>query len=75
MVRLFSAFVRVLRNLDDVDGLLATFQEFENNPSALSAEDRIRLLDFPDLATQVANIIATAPATLTKQDLLTKEGC
>jgi hypothetical protein len=72
MERLFSAFVRVLRNLDDADGLLVIFQEFESNPSALSAEDRIRLLDFPDLATQVANIIAAAPATLNKQDLLKK---
>ncbi|CEO59136.1 hypothetical protein PMG11_03822 [Penicillium brasilianum] len=35
-------------------------------------KDRIRLLDFPELATQVANIIAAAPATLTKQDLLKK---
>lgn len=72
MEHLFSAFVRVLRNLDDADGLLATFQEFENNPSALSAEDRIRLLDFPDLATQVANIAATAPTTSNKQDFLKK---
>ncbi len=71
MERLFSAFVRVRRNLDDVDSLLATFQEFENNPSALSLEDRIRLFDFPDLATQVANIAAAAP-TLNKQDLLKK---
>jgi hypothetical protein len=71
MVFLFSSFIRVLRNLDDADGLLATFHEFENNPSALSAEDRIRFLDFPDLATQVANIAATIP-TSTKQDLLKK---
>ncbi|KAJ5110900.1 hypothetical protein N7532_001435 [Penicillium argentinense] len=72
MEHLFPAFVRVLRNLDDADGLLAIFQEFENNPSALSAEDRTRLLDFPDLATQVANIAATAPTTLNKQDFLRK---
>ncbi|KAJ5085782.1 hypothetical protein N7532_010553 [Penicillium argentinense] len=72
MEHLFPGFVRVLRNLDDANGLLATFQEFENNPSALSAEDRIRLLDFPDLATQVANIAATASTTLNKQDFLKK---
>ncbi|KAJ6003074.1 hypothetical protein N7451_005621 [Penicillium sp. IBT 35674x] len=70
MEHLFSAFVRVIRNLDDADGLLATFQEFESNPSALSAEDRMRLLDFPDLATQVANIAATVPTNSNKQSFL-----
>jgi hypothetical protein len=72
MERLFSAFVRVLRNRDDADGLLATFEEFENNPSTLSAEDRIRLLDFPDHTTQVVNIAAIALITSNKQDLLKK---
>ncbi|KAJ6000176.1 hypothetical protein N7481_000585 [Penicillium waksmanii] len=69
---LFSAYVRVTRNLDDADGLLAIFQEFENNPSAISAEDRARLLDFPDLPTQLANITAIAPTISNKQDFLKK---
>ncbi|KAJ5650418.1 uncharacterized protein N7484_004141 [Penicillium longicatenatum] len=72
MEHLFSAFVRVIRDLDDADSLLATFQEFENNPSALSAEDRMRLLGFPDLITQVANIAAIVPTTSNKQDFLKK---
>lgn len=53
MERLLSA-----RNLDDADDLLATFEGFENSPWALRAEDRIRLLSFPDHVTQVVNIIA-----------------
>lgn len=72
MESVFSAFIRVLRNLDTADGLLAIFQEFEKKPSALSAEYRIRLLDFPDLATQEANITAIASTTSTKQDFLKK---
>ncbi|KAK5797551.1 hypothetical protein VI817_003842 [Penicillium citrinum] len=40
MEHLLSSFVRVLRKLDDVDDLLAIFQEFENYPLALSTEDR-----------------------------------
>jgi hypothetical protein len=71
MERLFSAFVRVLRNRDDADGLLATF-EFDNNPSTLSAEDCIRLLYFPNHITQVVNIAAIALTTSNKQDLLKK---
>jgi hypothetical protein len=48
--------------------------EFENNPSALSAEDRVILFDFPDLVSQERNIAATAPATPTsnKHDFLKK---
>ncbi|KAJ5298836.1 uncharacterized protein N7443_006956 [Penicillium atrosanguineum] len=72
MENLLLAFVPLRRTLDDSDGLPATFQEFENNPSALSAEDRTRLLDLPDLATQVANIAITAPTTSNKQDFLKK---
>ncbi|KGO40773.1 hypothetical protein PEX1_051030 [Penicillium expansum] len=60
MERLFPSFMRVLRDLDDADVLLTTFQEFESNPSATSAEDRIRFLDFP------------AATTLSKQELLKK---
>lgn len=60
MEHLLSSFVRVLRKLDDVDDLLAIFQEFENYPLALSTEDRSRLLDFPDLATQIERIQGAA---------------
>lgn len=57
----------VLRSLDDADGLFATFEGFENNPAAFSAEDRIRLLDFPDYATK-----PIVPVTSNKQVLLKK---
>jgi hypothetical protein len=70
MEHLFPSFIRVIRNLDDATRLLATFQEFESNPSALSAEDRVRFLDFPDFSTQEANISATT--TLSKEELLKK---
>ena len=57
----------VLRNLDDADGLLATFERFGNKPSAFSAEDRIWLLDFPDYVTKAIVLV-----TSNKQDLLKK---
>jgi hypothetical protein len=34
---LFLSFIRVILNLDDPARLLATFHEFESNPSAISA--------------------------------------
>ncbi|KAJ5415213.1 hypothetical protein N7465_003908 [Penicillium sp. CMV-2018d] len=70
MEHLFPSFIRVIRNLDDATRLLATFQEFESNPSAISAEDRVRFLDFPDFSTQEANI--SAATTLSKEELSTK---
>lgn len=70
MEHLFPSFIRVIRNLDDATRLLTTFQEFESNPSAISAEDRVRFLDFPDFSTQEANISATT--TLSKEELLKK---
>lgn len=70
MEHLFPSFIRVIRNLDDPARLLATFQEFESNPSAISAEDRVRFLDFPDFSTQEVNI--SAATTLNKEDLLRK---
>ncbi|KAJ6185103.1 hypothetical protein N7519_006404 [Penicillium mononematosum] len=70
MEHLFPSFIRVIRNLDDATRLLATFQEFESNPSAISAEDRVRFLDLPDFSTQEANISATT--TLSKEELLKK---
>ncbi|KAJ5457060.1 hypothetical protein N7530_012334 [Penicillium desertorum] len=70
MEHLFPSFIRVIRNLDDATRLLATFHKFESNPSAISAEDRVRFLDFPDFSTQEANISATT--TLSKEELLKK---
>ncbi|CAG8250024.1 unnamed protein product [Penicillium nalgiovense] len=70
MEHLFPSFMRVIRNLDDATRLLATFQEFKSNPYAISAEDRVRFLDFPDFSTQEANISATT--TLSKEELLKK---
>jgi hypothetical protein len=66
----FLSFIRVILNLDDPASLLATFHEFESNPSAISAEDRPRFLDFPDFSTQEANI--SAATTLSKEELLKK---
>lgn len=70
MEHLIPSFIRVVRQLDDAASLLALFQEFESNPSAVRAEDRVWLLDFPDPSTQEANIAAAT--TLNKQDLLKK---
>lgn len=68
MEHLVPSFIRVIRHLDDAADLLAPFNEFENKPSAVHAEDRVRLLDLPDLSTQEANI--AAKTTLNKQDFL-----
>ncbi|KAJ5109761.1 hypothetical protein N7532_002406 [Penicillium argentinense] len=46
MDRLFGASIRAQRGLDDADHL-ELFQTFENNPSGVSAEERISLLDLP----------------------------
>jgi hypothetical protein len=70
MEHLFLSFIRVMQNLDDAARLLATFEEFESNASAISAEDCVRFLDFPDFSTQVANI--SAITTLSKEELLKK---
>jgi hypothetical protein len=70
MEKLFSSFIRVLRNLDDAAELLATFEELESNLSAASIEDHVRFLDFPDVSTQEANIAAAT--TLSKEELLKK---
>lgn len=70
MEHLFLSFIRVILNLDDPARLLATFHEFESNPSAISAEDRVRFLDFPDFSTQEANV--TAATALSKEELLKK---
>jgi hypothetical protein len=59
-----------MQNLDDAARLLATFEEFESNASTISAEDRVRFLDFPNFLTQVANI--SAAITLSKEELLKK---
>ncbi|KAE8415516.1 hypothetical protein BDV36DRAFT_262879 [Aspergillus pseudocaelatus] len=45
MEYLFGAYIRVQRGLDSANGLLDTSQAFENNPSCMNSEDRIRLLD------------------------------
>ncbi|KAB8217939.1 hypothetical protein BDV33DRAFT_232458 [Aspergillus novoparasiticus] len=68
MEHLFRSYIRVQRGLDTADGLLETFQTFENNPSGMSPEDRIRLLDLPPRSVQDENIAAVS--TLTKAELI-----
>lgn len=68
MERLFGAFIRVQRRLDDLPHLLELFQTFENKPSAINAQDCIRLLNLPPLSTQDENVAAVS--TLTKDGLL-----
>lgn len=68
MERLFGGFMRVQRGLDEVPHLLETYHAFKNNPSALSTQDRIRLLDFPPPSVQDENVASMS--TLTKHELL-----
>ncbi|GAB1217037.1 hypothetical protein ATERTT37_006258 [Aspergillus terreus] len=70
MEHLFRPFKRVQRGLDSVAGLLETFYAFENNPAAVSPEDRIRLLDLPPRPVQDENIAAVS--TLSKAELIQK---
>lgn len=50
--------------------MILLFHEFESKPSAVRAEDCVRLLDFPDPSNQEANIAAVT--TLSKPELLKK---
>jgi hypothetical protein len=70
MEHLFHAFRRVQKGLDNPDDLLELFQRHENlnDPSAVSVDDRIRLLDFPPRSVQDESI--TSVTTLTKNELL-----
>lgn len=70
MEHLFKAFLRVQRGFDTASALLETFNAFENNPAALSSEDRIRLLDLPPRSVQDDNIAAVS--SLTKAELIQK---
>jgi hypothetical protein len=70
MEHLFKAFLRVQRGFDTASALLETFNAFENNPEALSSEDRIRLLDLPPRSVQDDNIAAVS--SLTKAELIQK---
>jgi hypothetical protein len=68
MEHLFGAFIRVQRGLDDLNPLLELFHTFENNPSGVNAQDRIRFLDVPPLSVQHENVAAVS--TLSTDDLL-----
>lgn len=69
---LISTFTRVTRKLDDVNELIKSFPRLEelalSNPSGLTEQERLSLLDFPDPQLQQANITATTP--LRKSDLI-----
>ncbi|KAI0398695.1 hypothetical protein F4802DRAFT_592417 [Xylaria palmicola] len=62
MDQLIESFIRVHRRIDSADRLCESFSDLEtlalSDPSALSDEDRRRILDFPEPATQAANIAA-----------------
>ncbi|KAJ5974093.1 hypothetical protein N7481_011303 [Penicillium waksmanii] len=70
MEHLFQAFRRVQKGLDDADDLLELFQRHENlkDPSTVSVDDRIRLLDLPPRSVQDEAIASVT--TLTKKELL-----
>ncbi|KAL4897679.1 hypothetical protein BDV59DRAFT_168279 [Aspergillus ambiguus] len=68
MEHLFKSFIRVQRGLDTVSDLLETFSAFENSPTEVSPEDRIRLLDLPPRSLQDENIAAAS--TLNKAELI-----
>lgn len=72
MELLIRGFMRVVRGLDDADELIKRLPELEqsalSNPSSITEQDRLRILDLPDRATQEANIAASS--TFTKSDLL-----
>lgn len=70
MEHLFHAFRRVQKGLDDSNVLLELFQRHENlnDPSAVSVDDRVRLLDFPPRSVQDESIASVT--TLTKKELV-----
>ncbi|KAJ6033309.1 uncharacterized protein N7446_008401 [Penicillium canescens] len=70
MEHLFHAFRRVQKGLDDPNVLLELFQRHENlnDPSTVSVDDRIRLLDFPPRSVQDESIASVT--TLTKKELV-----
>ncbi|OQD68955.1 hypothetical protein PENPOL_c002G09584 [Penicillium polonicum] len=70
MEHLFHAFSRVQKGLDDPNVLLELFQRHENlnDPSTVSVDDRIRLLDFPPRSVQDESIASVT--TLTKKELV-----
>lgn len=70
MEHLFHAFRRVQKGLDDPNVLLELSQRYENlnDPSVISVDDRIRLLDFPPRSVQDESIALVT--NLTKNELL-----
>lgn len=70
MEHLFHAFRRVQKGLDDPNVLLELFQRHENlnDPSTVSVDDRIQLLDFPPRSVQDESIASVT--TLTKKELV-----
>ncbi|KFA55942.1 hypothetical protein S40293_11317 [Stachybotrys chartarum IBT 40293] len=72
MEHLIRAFTRVIRRIDDADSIMALVSRIEKdddfNASSVSAQDRRRILDFPDPEDEAANIAAAS--SLSKPDLL-----
>ncbi|KAI1461532.1 hypothetical protein F4805DRAFT_236430 [Annulohypoxylon moriforme] len=72
MEHLIKSFIRVHRQIDNVEDLIKSFPDLEalalSNPSSIADEDKRRILDFPDPETQATNIAATT--SLSKQELL-----
>ncbi|ROW08791.1 hypothetical protein VMCG_02979 [Cytospora schulzeri] len=69
------SFMRVIRRLDNADELIQRFPEWERSAlsqdaasSSLTPQDQRRILNFPDVETQAANIANSS--TLGKEDLL-----
>ncbi|KAI1171967.1 hypothetical protein F4777DRAFT_27641 [Nemania sp. FL0916] len=72
MDHLIKSFIRVRREIDNVDELVEQFPNLESSalsdPSSISIEDRRRILDFPEPEIQAANIAAVT--SLSKPALL-----
>ncbi|KAI6083672.1 hypothetical protein F4821DRAFT_184440 [Hypoxylon rubiginosum] len=70
MEHLVKGFVRVCREVDDAEGLsrLITEVSRQPQPNNVSAQARLRILDFPDLETLEANI--SKSSSLARADLV-----
>ncbi|ETS75473.1 hypothetical protein PFICI_12417 [Pestalotiopsis fici W106-1] len=72
MEHIIQTFMRVQRQVDDADSLIARYPELErlalSNPAAISDRDRRRLLDIPDQDVENTNLAAVTQ--LSKAQLL-----
>ncbi|EXF79752.1 hypothetical protein CFIO01_10212 [Colletotrichum fioriniae PJ7] len=75
MENLIRSFMRVIRKIDDADGLIRSLQAWEKSAISQSAtspslalHDRYRFLDFPKAEIQAANIVKSTE--LSKESLL-----